>query len=121
MAMKEVTYDTLDKIEMNKSFRWYCLFKSMDGTYCGTTYSRYDSLWEHIGKHCYGSKGWRCGICGDKRFAARASINKHIKRHRKLNYKCKNCGVVHVNYQQAFRCCNKTGGGQRVKQTNPGV
>ena len=130
---KEILYDSLNKIINNKSFKWFCLYKSMDSTYCGRLYTKDDKLWEHIKRHCYGGRGWRCGNC-NKTFSARAGVRKHItNKYADATFLCGECGEEYPYYMKAFRCCGRKKGAKRrepkkkdpkrknPKRKNPGV
>lgn len=105
---KKIGYSHKHTIRNNPNHFWHCLWIP-----CGRTYKKADTLWEHIKRHVYGEKAFRC-FCGQV-YNSLGSTRTHINNvHHGYSYACGKCNKTFGNKTSARRCCEGAGGAKTL-------
>ncbi len=82
-----------------------CLWPTGNGTTCGKTFTKFDSLKRHLAEAHKGVRPFACSLC-DKSYGRRDYLQRHLKSHN-ANYAVNLASASNINASQVVQTVNK--------------
>jgi len=101
MQIMSTTGSPGKKIGKGEGDKKICLWDTGNGTTCGKTFTKFDSLNRHLRENHKGVRPYACTLC-DKKYGRRDYLQRHLKSHN-ANYAVNLQSASHINASQVVQ------------------